>query len=233
MATEIDEEVQKILEAVKAGNYKVSYEEPNCFSERTKPNGDTFYVIRDDDVHFGCDYGSTTVTVGGYSFRWNPVEDEWDISDNLNDKDGLIAEALNNREDIVRLSSSADADDLISFYELATGSSIEAYYYEDSECPVDAEDVVSPDSIAVDTVTYKRKTYYLIDDPEEEEGYDDRPVFKATAIAEDAEPDDQGIYECVTIYFKAIGSDGCYDVGRPFDVDDSPYTYDGINECLN
>ena len=58
----------KILKAIEAGQYGVSYTEPNCFVEHTKPSGEKYYIITGDDATFGCDYGSTTVTVCGYVY---------------------------------------------------------------------------------------------------------------------------------------------------------------------
>lgn len=231
-----NEDTAKVFRAIKNGDFKVSYEAPNCFERHTKPNGDEFYVICGDDVSFGCDYGSTTVSVCGYTFTWNPVESEWEGLDEDLDPEGHIAEALNDNDDIVCVSDCPDTEELTSFYELATGDCIEAYYYEDLDIPVDAEDVCDPEDVAEEIVTFKGKKYYLLEEPEEEENIDGETVFRATAIAEGARPDENGVYDCVDVFMTAekVDEEGEeYECGEPYGVEDSDRTYDGVNQGFN
>lgn len=158
-------EAREIIDALERGEYKVSYEAPNCFEEHTKKDGSVFYIIRDDDAQFGCDFGVTTVTVtlpcgASYDFTWNVTEQEWEGLDDISygdsgdddeeegdddgseddfreDEDSLreeLVDSLSNSSAEI-LSDCPDTDELISFYELATGESVEAYHYEDQNIP--------------------------------------------------------------------------------------------------
>ena len=218
----------KILKAIEAGQYGVSYTEPNCFVEHTKPSGEKYYIITGDDATFGCDYGSTTVTVCGYEFTWDYVESKWEGADEDLDEDDAIAEALNDRDDITCLSDCPDTDELIAFYELATGESVDAYYYDEYDVPVDEEDVSAPEDVAEETVTFEGKDYYLVEEPEEDTDSDGHTIYRATAIPEGAVADDTGCYDCVTVLMEADG-DEC---GEPYAIEDSDATYDGVNQEL-
>lgn len=133
---EMNEDTARILEAIEDGEFTVSYNAPNCFEQRTKPNGDVFYVIRGDDANFGCSMGSTTVSICEYDFTWIPEEGEWEGLDEDIDPTGEISEFLNGCEDIITLNDCPDIDDLAAFYEIATGECVdEVYYYEDDNIP--------------------------------------------------------------------------------------------------
>jgi len=198
-------EARKIIDALKKGKYKVSYEAPNCFVEHTKIDGSTFYVIRGDDACFGCDDGSTTVSLLGRSFTWNPTESNWEGVDDVevsdeSETDDLV-DTLNDLP-VTRLDDCPDTDELTEFYELATGETLdEVYYYEDDDIPLDADDLVPiSDFDEFGTATFDGETFVLCEEIQPPASPRDAHCY-ALAVAAKAQPDNTGSYPCVLLSF--------------------------------
>ncbi len=206
--------IDRIVKAIKKGDYKVSYEEPNNIRECTAPDGRTFYKQVDmDDARSSNEFGSCTVDVGGYEFScdWETGEYESDLFDDIDEEyeleDGshickedlieLVIDALNEREDIF-FGEYSDMDSQMDLYAMINHiKDPEYYWYEDDSCPVDINDgwidYTEPSKLDYGTVRFGGREYYLVEEPNNEEGE------QLHAVDCDAVADDEGLFNTVLL----------------------------------
>lgn len=233
---EVRKQIDAIVEAIGKGDYKVSYEEPNNISECVAPDGRKFYKIYDlDDARSSNEFGSCTVEVKGYSFtcNWETAEveseffDEIDYSYELSDGSVVsydelkeeVLDAFEFRDDIYFGEYVAPEDQMEVFGMINHVKDPEYYYYEDEDCPEDAEEITSPEELGYGEVSYNGVDYYLVDEPENEEGEE------LHAVTSDAESDDQGNYDTVilTMHYDEAGE------MTATDCEDSDDLYSGVD----
>ena len=233
----VQETIDGIIEALKKGDYEVSYGDPNFIRECTAPDGRTFYKIVDmDDIKTSNDFGSCTVYVCDYEFScdwgtgeyeswfFDDIEEEYELEDGtFVYKDDLIEsviDAFNDRDDIF-FGEYTDNDWLMEMYAKKYGiKNIEYYWCEDDDCPVDIDDdwidYTEPKDLGYGVVYYKRLKYYLVEKPSNVEGE------KLHAVHCHTKPDDHGRFETVIfdVCYKKDGrivvkaceeTDECYD----------------------
>ena len=131
----METELQNVLEALKNGEFKVTYEAPNNVELCKKEDGTLFYKLY-DDVKFGVDFGSCKVTVLGHDYVCDLGCGMWD-GDELLDSDELIP-VLKAAEGVVS-GELCDGDEQIHVYCLANGGDEDLEYYlaDDDDCPED------------------------------------------------------------------------------------------------
>lgn len=129
---------QKILKALRSGDYTVTYMAPKNITERTAPDGRTFYVIDPwGDSDCGCE-----IKVAGYTFTgWVSEEGgAWECDDGDVNLDDDLCDALD-EIDQGGIHSVPERDRFVRFYELAHGCSCdEVYSTEGDEVPLDVEE---------------------------------------------------------------------------------------------
>ena len=128
----------KVLSALEAGDYIVTYEPCNNITERTKYDGSKFYVFEEDDVKFGVTGGKTIVEVASHTFEYDIVCEEWEGDDLIEDEE--ITEALEEVDGFID-SEDYDQDRQWELYAEANKIPKPWIYYsrEDPECPVDID----------------------------------------------------------------------------------------------
>ncbi len=137
---------QKILKALRSGDYTVTYMAPKNITERTAPDGRTFYVIDPwGDSDCGCE-----IKAAGYTFTgWVSEEGgAWECDNSDVDLDDDLCDALD-EIDQCGIHSVPERDLFVRFYELANGCSCdEVYSTEEDEVPVGVEETDEmPDGI--------------------------------------------------------------------------------------
>ncbi len=234
---EVQETIDGILDALKKGDYEVSYGDPNFIRECTAPEGRTFYKIVDmDDIKTSNDFGSCTVYVSDYEFScywgtgeyesrfFDDIEEEYELEDGTcvfkDDLIECVIDAFNDRNDIF-FGEYTDKDWLMELYAKKYGiKNIEYYWCEDDDCPVDINDgwtkYTVPKDLGYGIVYYKRLKYYLVEKPGNEDGE------RLHAVHCHTKPDDHGRFETVIfeVCYKENGritvtsceeADECYD----------------------
>lgn len=217
---EVRETIDKIVKAVKEGNYSVSYEAPNNIGSCTAPDGRTFYKVYSmDDARSSTCFGSCSVDVEGCSFLCNlengeveseffdNIEDEYELEDGSHvEKEELVGEivdAFENTDDIV-VGEYTDVDAQMSFYALVNDIDDPEYYWcEDDDCPIDKDDdwegFTEPENLGYGTVTYNGEEYYLVDEIYDEEDEEDEENEQLHAVHCEETPDDYGCYSTVLL----------------------------------
>jgi len=135
----------KIIAAIKAGEYKLSFEEPNNISVCTKYDGTKFYLLSDDDIKFGVSGGCSIVSVQETDFYCNLGTGEWFIDevDNgelLEDQD--LIKALESIPDILK-GEMLSPDEQMEVYFRANpdAEDLDYYWCEDEDKPKDIENL--------------------------------------------------------------------------------------------
>ena len=214
---------QKILEALRSGDYTVSYMAPENITRHTAPDGRTFYIIDPwGESDCGCE-----IKAAGYTFTgWVSEEGgEWECDDNGIELDEELCDALDEIDE-GGIGGMPEQDLFVRFYELANGCSCdEIYCAEGGEPPVDAKDVKSPGECGFESVVFNGRTYHLVG---EDNTSDDEESSRhcVQAIPDDAVADDAGAFSCVTLVFEDNGGER----GEPVGLEESEETYDGIRE---
>ena len=135
----------KLVAAIQAGEYKLTYEEPNNISVCTKYDGTKFYLLSDDDIKFGVSGGCCIVSVLGTDFYCNLGTGEWFIDevDNgelLEDQD--LVKALESIPDILKGEMlSPDKQMEVYFRANPNAEDLDYYWCEDEDKPKDIEDL--------------------------------------------------------------------------------------------
>jgi hypothetical protein len=135
----------QIIAAIKAGEYKLSFEEPNNISVCTKYDGTKFYLLSDDDIKFGVSGGCSIVSVLGTDYYCNLGTGEWFIDevDNgelLEDQD--LIKALESIPDILKGEMlSPDKQMEVYFRANPDAEDLDYYWCEDENMPKDIEDL--------------------------------------------------------------------------------------------
>lgn len=224
-----EKEEQKVIEALENGDYTVSIEEPNNLSRCVTPSGREFFVAYGDDVKFGVSGGSCTVEVCGHSFTCDLSNGDWDeemseeLQDALEGADGVFSGEMLDLEEQALVYARANNRD---------PDEIELYWCEDDDKPVDADDVESPLHWSEETIEFDGKKYYTVEEPEQEESDDDKPVFVARAIVDGTVADDYGYYSCVRIVYQAVpdkDDEDEYSVGEIVRIEDCDSSYNGVD----
>jgi hypothetical protein len=113
---EVLEAIDDIIDALKKGDYEVSYGDPIFIRECAAPDGRTFYKIVDiDDIKKSNDFGLCTVYICGHEFScdwgtgdyeswfFDDIEEEYELEDGTCIyKDDLIEsviDAFNDRDE--------------------------------------------------------------------------------------------------------------------------------------
>ncbi len=129
---------QKILKALRSGDYTVTYMAPKNITEHTASDGHTFYVIDPwGDSDCGCE-----IKAAGYTFTgWVSEEGgEWECDDGDVDLDDDLCDALD-EIDQGGINNIPEQDLFVRFYELANGCTCdEVYCTEGDDVPVDDEE---------------------------------------------------------------------------------------------
>lgn len=182
----------KILQAIKDGNYEISYEEPNCVSERTALDGRKYLFVSGDDVRFGADAGSCTVKILDYSCTCSLSTGEWDGDEQLIDDETVLDAIM----DIDKMYYGILDDDysIASFYCFVNGlDDLPCYNCYSDEMPVDADNFTPIDECdEYEQVTFKGEKYIIVEE------YDDDPR-RVYACNADESPDIYGYYPCVIL----------------------------------
>lgn len=242
--SEVRQIIDDIVKAVKKGKYQVDVDEPNNLWKCTAPDGRTFYKFVDmDGVKSSNDFGSCRVDVEGYSFScdlgngdyesdfFDELEDEYELEDGSTiNKDELIEEvidAFNDRDDIW-FGEYSDMDWQMDIYAKVNNIKNPEYYWcDDSDCPVDIDDswgsYTEPKNLEYGTVYFKSCKYYLVEDPNEEEGE------QLHAVHCKAAPDDQGRFSTVLLTINKLKS-GKIKVTECEDCDDEYNAAEGYIE---
>lgn len=146
---EAEKAVNEIVEAVKNGEYKVTYSSPENISECTNPDGSVYYkVYACDDATSSTNFGGCTVEAAGYSLYcdWGTGEIECDIFDSLDygDVESLtedLSDAFLDTDDIL-CGTYTDMDDQEYVYKLIHGiKDAQFFFFDDPERPEDDEDM--------------------------------------------------------------------------------------------
>ena len=91
-------------------------------------------------------------------------------------------------------------EDQAYVFNRANGTDIDEYYwYEDSDCPADPDEMKSLDDFYWDTYDFEGETYYLVDDTINEA--DQEHEGKKWGIGAYGDPDDDGMFDCVIPLF--------------------------------
>lgn len=205
---ELTNKIKEIEEAISAGNYTIDYDCPNNISERTAPDGSTFYVLTDmDGIKSSNYFGSNKIFVAGVSFKCELEYGEWesDLFDEIEDEYELPDDEYIDKEEIIERiqdivceadgfisGSRTEGEDQISVYETMTGREVEDYYmWEDSDIPMDVDEFVPAEETCDDTIAIADKKYYVV--PESIDGN------TLIAVSEDAKPDKYGLYPTVMV----------------------------------
>ena len=212
--SELRAAIDEIINAIKEGKYKVSFDVSNNIRECTAPDGRTFYKIVDmDDAQSSNDYGTCYVDVNGYSFScdletgeyesdfFDDIEDEYTLEDGtIVDRDDLIEEvidAFDDTDDIyfgVYKDIDAQMEIFAKIYKIENP---EYYSRWDGDCPVDIyddwNDFTKPEDLDYGSVTYNGDVYYLVDEPTGEDGEE------LHAVSSKATSSDDGCYDTVLL----------------------------------
>ena len=123
-----------------------------------------------------------------------PQRDEEDL---LEEEDIIEAiEGLNG----VLCGEYTSVEDQAYVFNRANGTDIDEYYwYEDSDCPADPDEMKSLDDFYWDTYDFEGETYYLVDDTINEA--DQEHEGKKWGIGAYGDPDDDGMFDCVIPLF--------------------------------
>ena len=212
--SEVKELIDRIVKAIQNGKYKVSYEEPNNIRVCTAPDGRVFYKFVDmDDAKSSNDYGSCYVYVEEHGFTcdlgtgeyesgfFDEIDEEYELEDGSSvSKDELIErviDAFNDRDDIY-FGEYSDMDSQMKIYAKINGIKDPEYYWcEDDYCPVDIDDdwidYTEPSDLDYGTVQFGDREYYLVEEPNNEEGE------QLHAVDCDEKPDDEGHFKTVLL----------------------------------
>lgn len=91
-------------------------------------------------------------------------------------------------------------EDQAYVFNRANGTDIDEYYwYEDSDCLADPDEMKSLDDFYWDTYDFEGETYYLVDDTINEA--DQEHEGKKWGIGAYGDPDDDGMFDCVIPLF--------------------------------
>ena len=185
--SKVKDAIDSITKAVRKGNYKVSYDDPNFIVPCTAPDGRTFYKLVDhDSMKYSNDFGGCTVEVSGYTFYcdwgngdyessfFDEIDEEYDLENgSIVFKDDLIEKIIdtfNDRKDIF-FGEYTDMDWQMEMYAKQNGIvDPEYYWWEDDDCPVDINDYTEPKDLGYGTVFIKHRKYYLVEEPDKVEG---------------------------------------------------------------
>ncbi|MDD6622617.1 MAG: hypothetical protein PUE90_07920 [Bacteroidales bacterium] len=139
--------------AVKKGEYKISYEEPDNVCLHTCSDGTEYYVIYGDDCGSGVDAGSCTVEVAGHTFVCDLNNGEWFIDDhclesynfgNNNEEPFSKYDIIDILEDIpeVLFGTMLEPDEQMEVFYKANpdAEKLDYYWYEDEDRPRDDEE---------------------------------------------------------------------------------------------
>lgn len=135
----------QIIAAIKAGEYKLSFEGPNNISVCTKYDGTKFYLLSDDDIKFGVSGGCSIVSVLGTDYYCNLGTGEWFIDevDNgelLEDQD--LIKTLESIPDILKGEMlSPDKQMEVYFRANPDAQDLDYYWCEDEDKPKDIENL--------------------------------------------------------------------------------------------
>lgn len=211
---EVKQTINNIKEAIKNKEYKVKLYESDCIATCKALDGRTFYKIVDrDSARTSNDYGSCQVEVAGYEFIcdlgngecestfFDEIEDEYVL------EDGTRIDGENLKEDLLEAFYAADdiyfgeytdPDSQMDICSKVYGlKDPEYYYYEDCDCPYDidedGDDFQYPKDLGYGVVDYNGHSYYLAEQCSDTDGEELKAVEVNTL------PDDQGLYEAVTL----------------------------------
>ena len=196
---EIKQAKKAIFKAIKEKDYTVSIEEPNNVEVRSRSNGSKYLYICDmDDARSSTFFGSCTVEIADFTFTNDFSNGDWTCDEeDLLEEDIIAAiEGL----DGVLCGEYTSVEDQAYLFNKANGTHIDEYYwYEDSDCPIDPDEMKYLDDFNWDTYEFKGETYLLVDDTindadQEHEG-------KRWGFGAYGDPDDDGMFECVILLF--------------------------------
>lgn len=209
---EVKQTIKTIKQAIKKGDYSVTIHEPNNIMECTALDGRTFYKVMDmDDATSGNDFGSCEVKVAGYEFScdFETGECESTFFDEINDeykakngrtisKDRLIGETLDafyKSKDILWGTYVEPDEQMMVYAKVERLKNPEYYWGEDDCCPLEEGScsLRYPEDLGCGEVEYDGSTYYLVEDTSGDDGEE------VLAVEAGTEPDDQGVYEAVTL----------------------------------
>lgn len=175
-------------------------------------DGRTFYKVMDmDDATSGNDFGSCEVKVAGYEFScdFETGECESTFFDEINDeykakngrtisKDRLIGETLDafyKSKDILWGTYVEPDEQMMVYAKVERLKNPEYYWGEDDCCPLEEGScsLRYPEDLGCGEVEYDGSTYYLVEDTSGDDGEE------VLAVEAGTEPDDQGVYEAVTL----------------------------------
>ena len=197
---EIKQAKAAIFKAIEDEDYTVSIEEPNNVEVRSHRDGSEYLYICDmDDARSSTDFGSCTVEIADFTFTNDFSEGVWscDEEELLEEED--IIEAIEGLDGVL-CGEYTSVEDQAYVFNRANGTDIDEYYwYEDSDCPADPDEMKSLDDFYWDTYDFEGETYYLVDDTINEA--DQEHEGKRWGIGAYGDPDDDGMFDCVILLF--------------------------------
>ena len=137
-------DLTKIKEAIKSGEYKVTFEEPSNVWVRTKYDGSQFYSLSDTDTYYGFSAGFCYVSVLEYNFYCDLSLGDWFLEDHDSDyiSDQELVDALESIPGIIK-GEILEADQLMEVYYKANPDADNLPYYwdDDKDIPKTIEDL--------------------------------------------------------------------------------------------
>ena len=127
----------KIIEALEAGKYNISFKEPNNIELCTKYDGSVFFKIVGDNVKFSVSGGFCIVEVLGKRFECDLTNGDWS-DENENELDDKLIETLEDTEGVIS-GEYMEPDEEWEIYCKATGTdkTLPYFWHEDEDCPLD------------------------------------------------------------------------------------------------